>query len=76
VARLAHLHHGALVLAAVAHLQNLKENTYRDINVYNPLNVSHPPTEEYLDAESRSPVGDGNPNSINLIIPQDCGAST
>jgi mannan polymerase II complex MNN10 subunit len=53
--------------------KNLKENTYRDINVYNPLNISHPLTDEYLDAEARSPVGDGNPASINLIVPQDCG---
>jgi mannan polymerase II complex MNN10 subunit len=52
---------------------NLKDNTYRDINVYNPLNITHPPTEPYLDAESLSPVGDGKPESINLIIPQDCG---
>jgi mannan polymerase II complex MNN10 subunit len=53
--------------------KNLKESTYRDINVYNPLNITHPPTDEYLDAESRSPVGDGNPASVNLIVPQDCG---
>jgi mannan polymerase II complex MNN10 subunit len=52
---------------------NLQSNVYRDINVYNPLNISHPLTEAYLDAESLSAVGDGKPESINLIIPQDCG---
>ncbi|KAF2460104.1 galactosyl transferase GMA12/MNN10 family-domain-containing protein [Lineolata rhizophorae] len=57
-----------------AHIfNNLGENTYRDINVYNPLNISHPLTEEYLDPETRSTVGDGDPSSINLIVPQDCG---
>ncbi|KAJ9627278.1 alpha-1,6-mannosyltransferase [Taxawa tesnikishii (nom. ined.)] len=52
---------------------NLDKNTYRDINRYNPLNISHPPTEAYLDPETRSPVGDGKPESINIVIPQDCG---
>jgi mannan polymerase II complex MNN10 subunit len=51
---------------------NLAKNTYRDINVFNPLNISHPLTDEYLDPETRSPVGDGKPESINLIVPQDC----
>jgi mannan polymerase II complex MNN10 subunit len=51
---------------------NLKDRTYRDINVYNPLNITHPPLENYLDPESLSPVGDGKPESINLIVPQDC----
>ncbi|KAI9740822.1 MAG: alpha-1,6-mannosyltransferase [Claussenomyces sp. TS43310] len=52
---------------------NIASNTYRDINDYNPLNIAHPFTDPYLDAESRSPVGDNNPSSINLIVPQDCG---
>jgi len=52
---------------------DLATNTYRDINHYNPLNISHPPTEAWLDEESRSPVGDGKVKSINLVIPQDCG---
>ncbi len=51
---------------------NLARNTYRDINVYNPLNISHPFTSEHLDLEARSPNGDGKPESINLIVPQDC----
>ncbi|KAF8864359.1 galactosyl transferase GMA12/MNN10 family protein [Acephala macrosclerotiorum] len=51
---------------------NLNANTYRDINVYNPLNITHPFPAEHLDEEARSPVGDGKASSINLIIPQDC----
>ncbi|EKG11910.1 Galactosyl transferase [Macrophomina phaseolina MS6] len=52
---------------------DLPSTTYRDINFYNPLNISHPFTEEWLDPLSRSAEGDGNPDSINLIVPQDCG---
>lgn len=52
--------------------KDLAKNTYRDINYYNPLNISHPFTEDWLDPNSRSPVGDGDPNSINLILSQDC----
>lgn len=63
------------------HLQN---TVYRDINVYNPLKIQHPPNgtsasasapifENYLDPVSLSAVGDGRPESINLIVPQDCG---
>ena len=48
-------------------------NVYRDINVYNPLNISHPPTDPHLDDESLSPIGDGRSDSVNLILPQDCG---
>jgi mannan polymerase II complex MNN10 subunit len=51
---------------------NLNDNTYRDINVYNPLNISHPPTDPFLDPDSLSPIGDGNADSINMVIPQDC----
>ncbi|OGM47749.1 hypothetical protein ABOM_004280 [Aspergillus bombycis] len=50
----------------------LGEISYRDINVYNPLNISHPPTEAYLDDVSRSPVGDGDPSSIQMVLSQDC----
>ncbi|KAK5652563.1 hypothetical protein OQA88_10324 [Cercophora sp. LCS_1] len=50
----------------------LEKVTYRDINEYNPLNITHPLTDPYLDAESRSPIGDGKGNSINLILSQDC----
>lgn len=55
------------------HIANV---TYRDINEYNPLNITHPPDPKeffYLDQTSRSPIGDGQPDSINLIVPQDCG---
>ncbi|KAI5208995.1 hypothetical protein E4T39_00971 [Aureobasidium subglaciale] len=52
---------------------NLNDNVYRDINLYNPLNISHPPTAAHLDPESLSAIGDGKPDSINLIVPQDCG---
>src|SRR5271156_5152147 len=52
---------------------NLGKNVYRDINVYNPLNISHPFTDPYLDPISLSPVGDGEDSSINLVISQDCG---
>jgi len=51
---------------------NLGSNTYRNINDYNPLQIKHPLTEEYLDENSRSLVGDGKPESINMIVPQDC----
>ena len=52
---------------------NLAENTYRDINVYNPLNITHPPEVPYLDEVSKSATSNGNPNTIDLIVPQDCG---
>jgi len=57
-----------------SHIFNhLAANTYRDINVYNPLNVTHPPAGEFLDPISRSPSGDNLTSSIDIIIPQDCG---
>ncbi|KAK4995662.1 alpha-1,6-mannosyltransferase [Elasticomyces elasticus] len=52
---------------------DLIKTTYRDINIYNPLNIAHPPNASYLDEITRSPVGDGLASSINLIVPQDCG---
>ncbi|KAK6609242.1 glycosyltransferase family 34 protein [Botrytis cinerea] len=56
-----------------SHIFNsLAKNTYRDINDYNPLNITHPLESPYLDPESRSKVGDGQTSSINLIVPQDC----
>ncbi|KAF9883870.1 alpha-1,6-mannosyltransferase [Aspergillus nanangensis] len=51
----------------------LEDITYRDINFYNPLNISHPLTEGYLDEISRSPAGDEHPSSIQLLLTQDCG---
>ncbi|KAF2869287.1 galactosyl transferase GMA12/MNN10 family-domain-containing protein [Massariosphaeria phaeospora] len=53
--------------------KRLQDVSYRDIREYNPLNISHPLTDEYLDAEILSPVGDGKTNSINMLVPQDCG---
>ena len=50
----------------------LSSNTYRDINAYNPLNITHPFPATYVDELSRSLEGDGKPESINLIVPQDC----
>lgn len=50
----------------------LEQVTERDINYFNPRNISHPLTESYLDEISRSPVGDGNANSINMLMTQDC----
>jgi len=56
-----------------SHIFNhLAANTYRDINHYNPLNITHPFPAQHLDPEALSPVGDGDPKSINLIVPQDC----
>lgn len=52
---------------------DLAKNTYRDINEYNPLNITHPPRDPWLDDTTRSPVGDGKPESINMVLPQDCG---
>ena len=51
---------------------HLGQDVYRDINTFNPLNISHPFTDSYLDEESLSPVGDGDPASLNLILSQDC----
>jgi mannan polymerase II complex MNN10 subunit len=52
---------------------NLNSHVYRDINEYNPLNISHPPTAPYLDAVSLSANGDQDPSSIQILISQDCG---
>jgi mannan polymerase II complex MNN10 subunit len=56
------------------HLFNdLNANTYRDINHYNPLNISHPPDADFLDPISASPSGDNQSSSIDVLISQDCG---
>lgn len=52
--------------------KDLGSNVYRDINEYNPLNISHPLTDPYLDEIALSATGDGNPNSLNLLLTQDC----
>ncbi|KAL8714386.1 MAG: hypothetical protein Q9220_001719 [cf. Caloplaca sp. 1 TL-2023] len=51
---------------------NLASNTYRDINHYNPLHITHPFNNTQLDLDSLSSIGDGKTSSIDLIIPQDC----
>ena len=51
---------------------HLNSVTYRDINVYNPLNIANPLTGFYLDELDRSPAGDKDPSSINLVLSQDC----
>ena len=60
-------------LSLQKHIFNdLQANTYRDINVYNPKNFSHPPTQTYLEPESLSPVGDNKLESIAILLTQDC----
>lgn len=51
---------------------HLSRNVYRDINHYNPLNITHPPESSILDPVSASPSGDNSSQSIDLIITQDC----
>ena len=53
--------------------RNLDQHIYRDINVYNPLNITHPPELPYLDPITLSPTGDNKTESINVLVPQDCG---
>lgn len=56
-----------------SHLFNeLDSQVYRDINIYNPLNITHPPVADFLDTVSKSPTGDNKTTSIDLIVPQDC----
>ena len=56
-----------------SHIFNsLEREVYRDINVYNPLNITHPPQTDFLDPVSRSATGDNLTSSIDIIIPQDC----
>jgi len=52
--------------------RNLGDFTYRDLNYYNPLNITHPLTDFYLDPITRSREGDGEESSINMVVPQDC----
>ena len=51
---------------------HLAANTYRNINVYNPLNITHPPPNGFLDPVTASPSGNNLTSSIDLIISQDC----
>lgn len=52
---------------------DLTSTVYRDINYYNPLNITHPPVSDFLDPVSRSPTGDNLTSSIDFILSQDCG---
>jgi mannan polymerase II complex MNN10 subunit len=52
---------------------DLNGHTYRDINYYNPLNITHPPSSHILDSLTTSPSGDNSSTSIDLILSQDCG---
>ena len=57
-----------------SHIFNhLSTAVYRDINVYNPLNITHPPRSDFLDSIYSSPTADNDTSSIDMIIPQDCG---
>ena len=51
---------------------DLSKNTYRDINVWNPLKIQHPPNSSYLDPITASATGDSLESSINMLVPQDC----
>ncbi|KAJ5703192.1 hypothetical protein N7488_010740 [Penicillium malachiteum] len=54
-------------------LNDLDSHVYRDINDYNPLNITHPLPEFYLDELGRSREGDRDPRSLNMLLTQDCG---
>lgn len=51
---------------------NMQKHIYRDINAFNPLNLTHPLEANYLDSEALSAVGDGKVDSVNLMLSQDC----
>lgn len=56
-----------------SHIFNdLDDHVYRDINEYNPLGIKHPPPEFFLDELGRALEGDGNPDSLNMLLTQDC----
>lgn len=55
---------------------HLSDNVYRDINYYNPLNITHPPNSVFLDPASRSPTSDNLTSSIDLVLAQDCSGFT
>ncbi|KAJ5425033.1 hypothetical protein N7465_000103 [Penicillium sp. CMV-2018d] len=55
------------------HLFNdLESHVYRDITAYNPLNITHPLPEFWLDELGRSLEGDGKADSLNMLLTQDC----
>lgn len=55
------------------HLFNdLDSHVYRDIGAYNPLNITHPLPEFWLDDIARSLEGDENQESLHMLLSQDC----
>ncbi|CAI7602764.1 unnamed protein product [Penicillium manginii] len=51
---------------------SLDEMVYRDINANNPLNITHPLPEFYLDELGRALEGDGRTDSLQMLLTQDC----
>lgn len=51
---------------------NLESHVYRDINEYNPLNITHPPPEFYLDELERTLATDSGAETLHLLLSQDC----
>lgn len=51
---------------------DLNDHVYRDINENNPLNITHPLPEFYLDELARAAEGDGRSDSLNMLLTQDC----
>lgn len=51
---------------------DLEDHVYRDINEYNPLNLTHPLQDFYLDELGRALEGDGDPDSLQMLLTQDC----
>ncbi|CAG8251427.1 unnamed protein product [Penicillium olsonii] len=56
-----------------SHIFNhLESIVYRDITTYNPINITHPLPQFWLDELGRSVDGDGNPDSLQMLLSQDC----
>lgn len=51
---------------------SLDDRVYRDINENNPLNITHPLPEFYLDELGRALEGDGKTDSLQMLLTQDC----
>jgi mannan polymerase II complex MNN10 subunit len=62
-----------------SHIFNsITDRTYRDINVYNPQKIEHPPSNTsghtfFLDEATLAATGDNRANSIDFVMAQDCG---
>ncbi|KAJ5818893.1 hypothetical protein N7474_004484 [Penicillium riverlandense] len=56
-----------------SHIFNdLESHVYRDINDFNPLKIAHPLPEFWLDDLGRALEGDEDPDSLNMLLTQDC----